>query len=73
MPDNRKTGERNVYTNDQIPRELEHYVERARRMRAEYLAGLLRKGLVALSRAVRKAARRETRAESSAKHTFAER
>jgi len=73
MPDNRKTGERKVYTDDQTPRELEHYVERARRMRAEYLARLLRKGLVALSRAVRKAARRGTRAESSAKHTFAER
>jgi hypothetical protein len=62
-----------MYTDDQIPRELEHYMQRARRMRSQYIAGLLRKGFAALSRAVRKAARRETRAESSAKHTFAER
>jgi hypothetical protein len=62
-----------MYTDEQVPRELERYLQQARKMRSEYLAGLVRQGLGALSRALRKAIRSDdTAARPSAKHTLAE-
>lgn len=49
-----------MYTDEQIPRELERYMAQARRMRSEYLAGLFRRGFAALARAVRNMGRTRT-------------
>lgn len=59
-----------MYTDHQIPRELEHYLREARKMRSQYIGGLLRKGFDALSRTLRRTMRQ---ARISAKGTFAQR
>ncbi len=37
----------------ELPRELQHYVQQARKMRREYLAALWHQGFVALFRVIR--------------------
>jgi len=42
-----------MYTDEQIPRDLEHYMRQARKMRSEYLATLLRDAFAAVRRSLR--------------------
>lgn len=62
-----------MYSHSQLPPDLERYVQQARRMRSEYLAGLLRRGFAALARAARRVARGAAAAKPVARRTLVER
>lgn len=61
-----------MYTDEQVPRELERYLAEARRMRSEYIASLIRNAYAATKRAFRRALRRLQRPKI-AKEVFARR
>lgn len=47
-----------MYSDEQVPRDVEHYLARARRMRSEYIALLFRRAYVATKAGLRAALRR---------------
>lgn len=62
-----------MYTVEPLPRELERYVREAHRMRSEYIASLLKKGIAAVYRVLRGRARRRVEREVPVGGSFARR